>query len=250
MCTLAIYFQAFADYPVVIAANRDEYLARPALPPTILSDDPPIIGGKDLRASGTWLGINRRGLVAGLLNRRNGTAENDPNLRSRGLLCLDVLRHASAADGAHFVDAQPGSGYNPFNLLVASRDEAFVAYNRFSKIEVVRLEPGLHLLTNIDVDDFECPRISRSFSRFATLGARPEFARDPVGMRAELGRLLADHSTQLDPRSGRPNSLCLHLGDYGTRSSSMIFMRRDGAIEHYFAAGPPCTASYEPAITP
>ena len=250
MCTLAIYFKAFADFPVVVAANRDEYLARPALPPTALSDDPPVIGGKDLRANGTWLGINRHGIVAGLLNRRNGTAENDPNLRSRGLLCLDVLRHSSAAAAAHFVDAQKGSDYNPFNLLIASREEAFVAYNRFGKIELVKLEPGLHLLTNIDIDDFECPRISRSFSRFAALGASAEFARDPVGMRVELGRLLADHSTQLDPRSGRPNSLCLHLGDYGTRSSSLIFMRRGGGVEHFFAAGPPCTASYQPAIIP
>lgn len=250
MCTLAIYFKAFADYPVVIAANRDEYLARPALPPTVLCDEPRIIGGKDLRASGTWLGINRRGIVAGLLNRRNGTAENDPNLRSRGLLCLDALRHSSPADAAHFVDAQNGSNYNPFNLLIASREQAFVAYNRYSRIELVRLEPGFHLLTNIDVDDFECPRISRSFSRFADLGARPEFARDPVGTRDELARLLADHSTQLDPRSGRPNSLCLHLGDYGTRSSSLIFMRGDGGVEHFFAAGPPCATSFEPALTP
>src|SRR5437870_4054608 len=98
MCTLAIYFQTFPDYPVVIAANRDEYLERPAVPPTNLCDHPRIVGGKDLRANGTWLGINEYGLVAGLLNRRNGEAENDPNLRSRGLLCLDVLKHRSAAE--------------------------------------------------------------------------------------------------------------------------------------------------------
>jgi hypothetical protein len=107
------------------------------------------------------------------------------------------------------------------------------------------------------------PASADSYSRFAQLGAREDFARDPVVMRAELGRLLADHSTQLDPRSGRPNSLCLHLsaplpesgytayGDYGTRSSSLIFIGRDGGrVEHFFAAGPPCTSSYEAAITP
>src|SRR5579872_5613581 len=86
MCTLAIYFKALADYPVIVAANRDEYLARPALPPTTLAEIPHIVGGKDLRASGTWLGINEHGMVAGLLNRRNGTLENDSELRSRGLL--------------------------------------------------------------------------------------------------------------------------------------------------------------------
>src|ERR1700682_1686246 len=70
MCTLAIYFRVFGDYPVVVAANRDEFLNRPALPPTELGDRPRIIGGKDLRAKGTWLGINEHGLIVGLLNRR------------------------------------------------------------------------------------------------------------------------------------------------------------------------------------
>jgi uncharacterized protein with NRDE domain len=251
MCTLAIYFKAVADYPVIVAANRDEYLARPALPPTTLLERPHIVGGKDLRANGTWLGINEHGMVAGLLNRRNGQAENDPALRSRGLLCLDALRCASAAEAARFVGGEGGRDYNPFNLLIASRDEAFVAYNRWGQIDVVNLTPGVHLLTNLDVDDFECPRISRSRKHFEELGSRADFVRDPLACRGELHHLLADHSTQLDPRSGRPNSLCLHLGDYGTRSSSMIFMGRDSRqVLHFFAAGPPCTASYEPAMVP
>jgi len=247
MCTLAIYYRIFADYPVVVAANRDEYLARPALPPTLLCADPRIVGGKDLQANGTWLGVSEHGIVAGLLNRRNGEAANDPGLRSRGLLCLDALKQRSAAAAAAFVGRQLGSDYNPFNLLIASRDAAFVAYNRFGKIEVVELGAGFHLLTNIDINDFECPRISRSYGRFAELGRRADFAGDPLANRAQLGDLLADHSTQLDPRSGRPNSLCMHLGDYGTRSSSLIFMARDASrVEHFFAAGPPCVAAYEP----
>ena len=252
MCTLAIYFRVFGDYPVVVAANRDEFLDRPALPPTALCDRPRIIGGKDLRASGTWLGINEHGLIVGLLNRRiaeNGP--NDDNLRSRGLLCLDALQHASAASALQYVESQRARDYNGFNLLMASRDEAFVAYNRGGEIEVVKLTPGMHLLTNADVDDFECPRISRSYGRFAELGQREDFAADPVARRAELAALLADHSTQLDARTGRPNSLCLHLGDYGTRSSSLIFLRRDSTrVDHFFASGPPCTASYERAAVP
>ena len=252
MCTLAIYFRVFGDYPVVVAANRDEFLDRPALLPTALGDRPRIIGGKDLRASGTWLGINEHGLIVGLLNRRiaeNGP--NDDNLRSRGLLCLDALQHASAASALQYVESQRARDYNGFNLLMASRDEAFVAYNRGGEIEVVKLTPGMHLLTNADVDDFECPRISRSYGRFAELGQREDFAADPVARRAELAALLADHSTQLDARTGRPNSLCLHLGDYGTRSSSLIFLRRDSTrVDHFFASGPPCTASYERAAVP
>jgi uncharacterized protein with NRDE domain len=251
MCTLAIYFRTFAEYPVVVAANRDEYLARAAMPPVILSEHPHIVGGKDLRAGGTWLGINEFGMVAGLLNRRTADyGPSDPNLRSRGLLCLEALMQPSAVQAAHYVERQRGTDYNAFNLLIASPEAAFVAYNRGGEIEVVELKDGLHLLTNIDVDDFECPRISRAYEGFAALARSEPVMRDPVSHREELRKLLADHSTQLDPRSGRPNSLCMHLGDYGTRSSSLIFMRRDGRVDHFFAGGPPCTTSFTRAIAP
>ncbi|MGA8792910.1 NRDE family protein [Candidatus Binatus sp.] len=249
MCTLAIYFQTTRDFPVVIAANRDEFLDRPAGDPTTILEKPHVVGGKDLKAGGTWLGISEHGIVAGLLNRRADNGGN-PDARSRGLLCLDALRRRTAAEAAEFAAHERGSDYNPFNLLMVSRTEGFVAYNRGAVIEVVALKPGLHLLTNLDVDDFECPKISASYGKFAELGDRADFQRDPIGHRAALGALLADHNTQLDSRIGtaavgRSNALCLHLDSYGTRSSSLIFMRGDGPeIAHYFAPGPPCRTAY------
>jgi hypothetical protein len=249
MCTLAIYFKAARGWPVVVAANRDEYLERPAAAPLTLSETPHIVGGKDLKAGGTWLGINEHGLVAGLLNRRSEFPPNS-DARSRGLLCLDVLRRRTTAEALAYLRTQRAADYNPFNLLIASRDEAAVAYNRAGTIELATLTPGLHLLTNLDLDDFECPRIGRSYGRFAGLGESAEFVNDPVAMRAQLGALLADHVTQLDPRNGRPNGLCLHLGEYGTRSSSLIFMGDAGRIEHFFAPGPPCATPYECAAMP
>lgn len=250
MCTLAIYFRMTDDYPVVIAANRDEFLDRPATRPTTLLEHPHVVGGKDLRAGGTWLAVNEYGLVAGLLNRRTELPPN-PQARSRGLLCLDALKFRTATQAAGFAQAQRAEDYNQFNLLIASREATYVAYNRAARIEVVELTPGFHLLTNLDVNDFECPRISASYGKFAALGAEAGFRRDPVALRVQLGRLLADHNTQLDPRSGRPNSICLHLDSYGTRSSSMLFLGSDSDdIEHYFAPGPPCRTGYEPADVP
>ncbi|MFZ0680305.1 NRDE family protein [Candidatus Binatus sp.] len=250
MCTLAIYFRATRDCPVVIAANRDEFLERPAGDPTTLLENPHVVGGKDLKAGGTWLGISEHGIVAGLLNRRAEDGGN-PRARSRGLLCLDALRRRTAHEAAEFASRERGSDYNPFNLLMVSRTEAFVAYNRGASIEVVEIKPGLHLLSNLDLNDFECPKISASYGKFAELGNREDFQRDPIGHRADLGALLADHNTQLDPRSGRPNALCLHLDNYGTRSSSLIFLREDAAeVAHYFAPGPPCVTAYAPAMVP
>jgi uncharacterized protein with NRDE domain len=249
MCTLAIYFRVFPRWPVVIAANRDEFLDRAASDPVTLNEHPSIVGGKDLRAGGTWLGINEFGMVAGLLNRR--TDAPNPKARSRGLLCLDALRHPTASEAARFAAREVGADYNPFNLLVAAPDHAYVAYNRLSHIEVAELKPGMHLLTNLDVNDFECPRISRAWSRFAALAENAEFRADPVARRADLAALLADHATQLDPRNGRPNGLCLHLDGYGTRSSSLIFIGQEpGRVEHFFAPGPPCRTTHAPSIRP
>src|SRR5271156_3902138 len=254
MCTLAIYFRATRDCPVAIAANRDEFLERPAADPTTLLKHPHVVGGKDLKAGGTWLGISEHGIVAGLLNRRAENGAN-PDARSRGLLCLDALRRRTAREAAEFAGRERGSDYNPFNLLMVSREQAFVAYNRGASIEVVELKPGLHLLSNLDVDDFECPKISASYGKFAELGKRAEFQCDPISQRAALGALLADHSTQLDSRvaiaTGRPNALCLHLDNYGTRSSSLIFMGGDSAKgAHYFAPGAPCRTPYRVALGP
>ncbi len=250
MCTLAIYFKVATDFPVVIAANRDEYLDRAATDPATLLESPHVVGGKDLKAGGTWLGLNEHGVVAGLLNRRSDDGGN-PNARSRGQLCLDALRHRSAGDAADYAAHQRGADYNPFNLLMVSREQAFVAYNRNGSIEVVELTPGLHLLSNLNVNDFECPKISASYAKFAKLGDDAGFVRDPVARRADLAERLADHNTQLDSPSGRPNALCLHMDGYGTRSSSMIFMpARSPRIVHFFAPGPPCRTPYSIAAVP
>jgi len=250
MCTLAIYFKVFTSYPVVIAANRDEFLDRPASQPIVLARNPEVVAGKDLKAGGTWLGLNSHGLIAGLLNRRSDLPA-DPALRSRGLLCLEALGFATAAEAARYVGRQDGADYNFFNLLIASRDQAFVAYNRQGEIELAPLGPGVHLLTNLDVNDFECPKISLAYDRFAALARDSSAASDPAQMRQALARLLADHTTQLDSRSGRLNSLCLHLDGYGTRSASLIFLgAKPQQVEHFFAEGPPCGTEFKPALIP
>jgi uncharacterized protein with NRDE domain len=249
MCTLAIYFRVFERFPVVVAANRDEFKDRPALPPVELRREPRVIGGQDLKAGGTWLGFNEHGVLAALLNRRSPTP-NDPALRSRGLLCLEALSFAAAAEAASYAGRQTAADYNPFNLLIASKSEAFVAYNRGTRLDVIRLTPGLHLLTNLDLNDVECPRISRSYQLFNRITNDSSIGTDSSLLRTELQHLLADHATQLDARQGGPNSLCLHLDSYGTRSSSLIFMGagRDH-VEHFFAEGPPCTTPYKAALT-
>lgn len=240
MCTLAVYLGAFPAYPLVVAANRDEMLARPAAPPTLLRSEPPrAVGGRDLIAGGTWLGLNERGFVAALLNRRS-PAPPDPTCHSRGALCLDALRFADVAAAAAHAAAEPAGRFNPFNLLLADPTAAFVVSQPTGEApRALALEPGLHVLTNLDVNDPRCPRIAASQQAFAAAGDAFAREREVDAFVARLQTVLADHTTLLDPRG--PGSLCLHGDGYGTRSSTVILVGPGGRpLDYHHADGPPC----------
>ncbi len=249
MCTLATFVDVVPGWPLVVAANRDEYLARPATPPTLLREARPrAFGGRDITAGGTWLGIAETGVVAGILNRRTATPA-DPACRSRGLLCLEALACPGAATAAALAAAEPAGRYNPFNLLVADCGDAFVVSQPVGdRPRATRLEAGLHLLTNLDVDDPTCPRIAASYQRFAAAGDAFARDRDVDAFVTRLREVLADHATALDPRG--PGSLCLHAGPYGTRSSTVLLIASAGRARYFHADGPPCTTSLEPVPLP
>lgn len=242
MCTLALFLHSSRRRPLVIAANRDEFLARPATEPMRVEDDPWIVAGIDLVAGGTWLGINQHGITAGILNRRTNEGI-DPTRESRGALCIDALHCRTLAEARDLVSGRAGEAYNPFNFLVASREGAFVAQNQGAEIRITDLPPGLHLLTNLDLNDATCPRIAKSHQLFAAAVPRLE-DEDPSALIAHLRGVLSDHSTPLDPRSVGPiANLCVHAGEYGTRSSSIVLYEPAGP-RYFHAAGAPCENEY------
>lgn len=250
MCTLAIYVRQLPGFPLVIAANRDEFLDRDATGPELLAAAPRVVGGRDLRAGGTWLAMSADGVVAGLLNRRTGSLP-DATKRSRGELPLRALAAGSAAAAARVVGALDPAAYNAFNLLVADRDEAWVAQNHDDEMRHVPLEPGLHLVSNLDVDDPTCPKIARSHVRFAAAGDGFARDRDATRFRAELHAIVADHTLTLDPRlPDALGAICVHAGLVGTRSSSLLFLDDAGRWQHWFADGAPCERAYGPALAP
>jgi uncharacterized protein with NRDE domain len=242
VCTLALFLHQSRRRPLVIAANRDEFLARPATDPMQVEDDPWIVAGIDLVAGGTWLGVNQQGLTAGILNRRTEQGP-DPTRKSRGALCMDALHCRDLAEARALVAGRAGDDYNPFNFLVASAEGAFVAQNRGPRIELTDLPAGLHLLSNLDLNDPTCPRIAKSHQLFAAAVPHLDDA-DPAPLVAHLRQVLADHSTPLDPRGGGPvANLCVHFGEYGTRSSSIV-LYEEGRQRLFHASGPPCENDY------
>jgi uncharacterized protein with NRDE domain len=244
VCTLAIYVRTFADYPLVVAANRDEFLARPTSAPTILDGDFGIFGGRDDVAKGTWLAVNRRGVVAALLNRRSEDPP-DATRHSRGQLCLSMLRSVSAMAAREVVRNEDPGNYNPFTLLVADRDRTWVATNHRAEMRVTDLREGLHLITNLDVNDPTCPRIAASHQLFASLVGGDHSLPATAEFRERLRTILATHDTELDPRGpGYGNSLCVHGPEYGTRSSSLIFLDGAGRWTYFHANDAPCRSQY------
>src|SRR5262245_28951819 len=250
MCTLALYFQCFAQYPMVAVANRDEHFDRPSAAPSQLQTSPKIIAGKDLRAGGTWLGVNEFGLMAGILNRRtNGNAFPATVARSRGLLCWDLLNCQSATAARTFVEAHERR-YNPFTVVFADLKEAYVSYNDDVKIITRPLEPGLHVFSSAAQLDLRSAKADRAHLRFAQLVANSGLsAAHPHQWLPELRNLLADHS--LREGSDDPgDAICVHREASGTVSSSVIFFSQArGQFETFHSAGAPCQNSFNDAIT-
>ena len=250
MCTLAVFVRQLPGLPLMIAANRDEFLDREATAPTLLSATPRVVGGRDLRAGGTWLAISQHGTVAGILNRRTEAAPL-ASKRSRGELPMLALATGSAARAATIVQALDGDRYNAFNLLVADRHEAWVAQNHADGIRLTVLDRGLHLVSNLDVNDPTCPKIARSHTRFAAAGEAFARDRDEPRFRAALHAIVSDHTLTLDPRlPDALGAICVHAGGFGTRCSSLLLLDDAGRWRHWFAAGPPCERPYEPALVP
>ena len=240
MCTLIALHRCIPGAPLVAAANRDEFLERPAEGPAIrAAAGAPIAAPLDLEAGGTWLGVNAHGLFAGILNRP--TRSPDPRRRSRGLLVHDVLRSRTASEAAEGLRVLAEGAYNPFNLFVGDGATAYALVYE-GRPELRELEPGPHVFSNGDPDDRAVPKVARLFERAESLVSKP--AKVVVDA---LESVCRSHEPDPDPRQ----SACVHAGAYGTRSSALLALAtQPGERMFRFADGPPCTAEYRGHFTP
>jgi uncharacterized protein with NRDE domain len=169
MCLILVAWKVHADFPLVVAANRDEFHARPAAPAAFWPDKPGILAGRDLQAKGTWLGVSRRGRFASVTNYRGG---RDPSAaESRGALVSRFLEDGVAPEA--YVSALRPSAYSGFNLFVADRDDLWWLSNRGNGAR--RLEPGCYALGNLLLDSPEVMAIRARFES-AAVAIEPLFA--------------------------------------------------------------------------
>jgi uncharacterized protein with NRDE domain len=167
MCLILLAWRAHADYPLVVAANRDEFHARPSSPAAFWADHPAILAGRDLEAGGTWMGVARSGRFAAVTNFRG--AHEPRAAESRGFL---VSRFLLGEDSAgHYVNevVKRADQYSGFNLLVADQRTLEWMSNRGGARR--SLEPGIYALGNTLLD---APEVEPARKRFAeTVQAGP-----------------------------------------------------------------------------
>ncbi|MFB6078952.1 MAG: NRDE family protein [Halarchaeum sp.] len=223
MCTLAIAWQVYDHAPVVVAANRDESLSRPASPPAVTGDDPRVLAPRDESAGGTWTGVTDAGFYVGITNRWSDLESE----RSRGRLVSDALRAGSVRDASALVEREVESrDYAGFNLVLADADDA-VLLEWDGRLRATTLDPGVRVVTTTGAPDAAG---RRERVREALTARIPGTA---AGFRGRAKRVLA----------ARDVDACLHGAGYGTRSSSVITVA-DDRITYEFAAGPPCRTPY------
>jgi len=269
VCTLAVYRAVSPLYPLIVVANRDEFLGRASVGPGPWTDGEPayrsIVAGRDLVAGGTWLGCRTdgSGRIVGLLNRRHAAdkAAAGAGERSRGLLCIETLAAPSIATALDGLDDREVQRYGGFNLFVADLHEAVVVDNG-QGARRVPLDMGLSVLTNLDVNDPRCPRLAGATRRFDALKPLLAGGADVEESVPALAAVLSSHEdgaaavdAEAAARFGsdaavRFARICVHVENYGTRSSSMIFVRADGAVRYFHADGSPCTTPFEEVPLP
>lgn len=174
MCTIVILRRPDAEWPVLIAANRDEMRDRPwEKPGRHWPDRPDIVAGQDKLAGGSWLGLNDTGVVASILNR-HGTLGPAAGKRSRGELVLDALDYPDAKEAAHAFAGLDPAAFRPFNMLLADdRDAFWLKSTGEGRVLVEPLPAGLSMITADDRNDSASPRIAFNLPRFEA-AARPD----------------------------------------------------------------------------
>ena len=175
MCLIFVAWQRHARHRLVVAANRDEHHARPALPVHWWDDAPGVLAGRDLEAGGTWLGVGMgagaAGRFAAITNYRDPFADRLPAAPSRGALVSGFVAGDEPAEAYLGRVMAEGHRYNGFSLLAMDGDTLAFASNRSRG--VVRLDPGVYGLSN-HLLDTPWPRVTGGKAELERLLAGPE----------------------------------------------------------------------------
>ena len=231
MCLILLSYKTHPQYPLIIAANRDEFYDRPTAPAAFWKDAPSLLAGKDLRGGGTWLGVTRNGRVAALANYREPQTFK-ADAPSRGLLVRDFL--LGDLSGAEYLEKlkKTADHYNGYIMIFGDVSQLYYFSNRGTITPL--LAPGIHGQSN-HLLDTPWPKVLRgkeSLERLLSNQASPS-AEDLFALLAD--RTVPEDKLLPDTGIGLENerllaSLFVAAPAYGTRSSTVILISRDGEV--------------------
>ena len=227
MCLVVVAHDATPRYPFVLAANRDELHTRPSRPAGWWPERPGLLGGRDLLAGGTWLGVDRQARVAAVTNVRDGTPRAAP--QSRGVLVTGYLCGSEPAGVFATRITAPDAGFAAFNLLLFDGAELRAASNRAASRQ---LPPGIHAFSNAALGE-EWPK-TRSAKAGLAAGMDEN---EPV---EALFALLAQQADDGPAEEHYRRSHFIRGAVYGTRCSTVVVIDRAGTLtfaERSFDAG-------------
>jgi uncharacterized protein with NRDE domain len=242
MCLIAIAWQVSRDFPLMVAANRDEFYARPSAAAALWKDHPTILAGRDLQAGGTWLGVSTTGRFAAITNIRDpdGAAAAP---RSRGELTADFLR-GNSAPADYLAEVRDRlCEYLGFNLLIGAGDELWYLHGVEGGTPR-RLEAGVYGLSNAALDvPWPKVRIAReglaALLRRDTPPGHDDLAACVSSERLAAPQELVGHGL-VGEMAERLSAQFIVTDTYGTRCRSTVLRTASGELsfrEERFAAG-------------
>jgi len=230
MCLIVFAWRPEHDVPLLLAANRDEFYARPTLPLAAWEDAPQVLAGRDLQAGGTWLGLGPGGRFAALTNIRDPL--QPPGHRSRGDLVARFLTSGIGLDDYLREVRGRSAEYAGFNLLlgiVEPGQAPRLMYFNARQGEPVALAAGVYGLSNAALDA-PWPKLIKAREALAAQLDDP--------LENELLAALNDPEPAADadlPDTGVGlatekllSSVFIASPSYGTRASTLVTLRSDG----------------------
>ena len=231
MCILFIAVQQHPTFPLIIAANRDEFYKRPTHPSHFWSESPELLAGKDLEAGGTWMGMTRFGDLSALTNIRAPHLIKD-DAKSRGSLVYDFLMDEEKKQQYVSYLHQSREEFNGYNLLFGKWNDLAVYNNHEDSLQY--LHPGFYGLSNANLNS-PWPKINKGVQALRNYCKTHDEMDDE-----QLFELLRNEEKAKDhllPVTGVPeqwekqlSSVFINVEGYGTRSSTLLYINNEGEV--------------------
>lgn len=230
MCLIVFSYKKYADYPFILAANRDEFYGRSTQTAHAWHTSPKIYAGKDEVAGGTWLGISENGRIAALTNHRK-MDDIKEDTTSRGIIVKDFLL-SKTKPRKYLTELQKiGAQFNGFNLIAGTFDDLYYISNK--KEGLFRIQPGIHAISNAFLNT-PWPKTEQATASFQII--LNEHGPDEE----KLFKMLQNDSTYpVDtlPDTGLSkekekavSSIFIETENYGTRSSSLVIADKKNSV--------------------